>query len=180
MHMALAQAGWRNTNKSRILPQFLDRSATQITHARLQTTNKLEDDPLLNDYIESLGDKLVTRNKSVGGAFDFFLVRDPTINAFAGPGGHIGVNTGLILETETESELAAVLAHETAHVSQRHIGRNVKLDPNASSENRRTPERQPGMCIGAGVRAVRLAGTLCIVNDEPGLPRRAKRIEAQT
>jgi len=125
------------------LPEFGDPSGAYLSPAKekrlgqsfmrsIRATNKLEDDPLLNDYIESLGDKLVTRNKSVGGAFDFFLVRDPTINAFAGPGGHIGVNTGLILETETESELAAVLAHETAHVSQRHIARMIEAAGNLS------------------------------------------------
>ena len=49
---------------------------------------------------------------------------DPSINAFALPGGYIGVNTGLILLTQTESELAAVLAHEISHVTQHHMARD--------------------------------------------------------
>ena len=55
--------------------------------------------------------------------FEFFAVNDSSINAFALPGGYIGVNTGLILLTQTESELAAVLAHEISHVTQHHIAR---------------------------------------------------------
>ncbi|HIE72507.1 MAG TPA: M48 family peptidase, partial [Planctomycetes bacterium] len=57
--------------------------------------------------------------------FDFFIVDDPAINAFALPGGYIGVNVGLLLASETESELAGVLAHEVAHVTQRHIARSI-------------------------------------------------------
>src|SRR5690606_37261373 len=57
--------------------------------------------------------------------FTFFVARDNSINAFALPGGFIGVNVGLILETKNESELAGVLAHEIAHVTQRHIARSI-------------------------------------------------------
>ena len=55
--------------------------------------------------------------------FEFFAVPDPSINAFAMPGGYIGVNTGLILLTQSESELASVLAHEITHVTQNHMAR---------------------------------------------------------
>lgn len=91
----------------------------------IRGAKKIEDDPVLTDYIQRLGDKLARHDQSAG-SYNFFLVRDPSINAFAGPGGHIGINTGLVLESETESELAAVLAHEIAHVSQRHISRMVE------------------------------------------------------
>ncbi len=84
-------------------------------------------DPLLNSYIESLGGKLVSHSESGGQPFTFFLVEDHTINAFAGPYGYIGVNTGLILTTESESELAAVLAHEISHVTQRHLMRTFEM-----------------------------------------------------
>ena len=80
-------------------------------------------DPLATDYLRSLGYRIVAGSDTPNQAFDFFIVDDPKINAFAGPGGHIGVNSGLILATESESELAAVIAHEVAHVSQHHIAR---------------------------------------------------------
>lgn len=79
------------------------------------------DDPLVVDYIQSLGAKLVQNSSKAGQRFDFFVINNPEINAFAGPAGHIGVYTGLILTTQTESELAAVLAHEIAHVTQQHL-----------------------------------------------------------
>lgn len=82
-------------------------------------------DPFIDQYIQSLGQKLVAHSAGDNRHFTFFVVNDPTINAFAGPGGFIGVNTGLITTTETESELAAVLAHEIAHVTQGHIARDI-------------------------------------------------------
>jgi len=89
----------------------------------IRRTQDVMDDPLLADYIHSLGKKLVRHSTASGNPFTFFLIDSPQINAFAGPGGHIGVYTGLLLTTETESELAAVMAHEIAHVSQQHLMR---------------------------------------------------------
>jgi predicted Zn-dependent protease len=80
-------------------------------------------DPYIQYYIQQLGDWLVSFSPDKGGKYTFFVVGDPTINAFALPGGFIGINSGLFLQTQTESELAAVMAHEIAHVSQRHIAR---------------------------------------------------------
>jgi len=84
------------------------------------------DDPLLTDYLESLGHELVAADKSAGGTFSFFLIDQPVINAFAGPGGYIGVYAGLMLASESEDELAAVMAHEIAHVTQRHLMRSFE------------------------------------------------------
>jgi predicted Zn-dependent protease len=70
------------------------------------------DDPEVTDYINGLGYKLVANSANNGQSFEFFVVNDPSINAFALPGGFIGVHTGLIVSSQTESELAAVLAHE--------------------------------------------------------------------
>lgn len=83
------------------------------------------DDAEITDYLNTLGDRLVASSPSPDRHFDFFVVRDPSINAFALPGGYIGVHTGLISATRNESELAAVLAHEIAHVTQNHIARMV-------------------------------------------------------
>ena len=74
-------------------------------------------------YLSALGHKLALHSENPGYGFTFFLVNDPGINAFAGPGGYIGVNYGLLLTSESESELAGVMAHEIAHVTQRHLAR---------------------------------------------------------
>ena len=84
------------------------------------------DDPELNTYIQALGRTLSTKKSPAAGQeFHLFIVNNPSINAFAVPGGYIGIHTGLILATETESELASVLAHESAHIIQRHIPRMI-------------------------------------------------------
>jgi predicted Zn-dependent protease len=81
------------------------------------------DDPELTDYLGGVGSRLAQANAAVRQEFDFFVIRDPSVNAFALPGGFVGVHTGLINTADTESELASVLAHEMAHVTQRHIAR---------------------------------------------------------
>jgi len=86
----------------------------------------VSDDPLFTDYLESLGKELVAADRSAGGQFNFFLINLPVVNAFAGPGGYIGVFSGLILASESEDELAAVMAHEIAHVTQRHLMRGLE------------------------------------------------------
>jgi len=81
------------------------------------------DDPEVNDYLNELGHRLVAVGVDGRQEFEFFAIGDPSINAFALPGGFVGVHTGLILLTQTESELAAVLAHEISHVTQHHMTR---------------------------------------------------------
>lgn len=82
-------------------------------------------DPEVEDYLNSLGDRLVAAGAGAGLPFHFFAVSDTSLNAFAMPGGNIGVHTGLILAAQSESELAGVLSHEVAHVTQRHIARMI-------------------------------------------------------
>ncbi|MFW2438400.1 MAG: M48 family metalloprotease [Arenicellales bacterium] len=74
-------------------------------------------------YLSALGHKLAIHSENPGFKFTFFLVNDSSINAFAGPGGYIGANVGLFLASESESELAGVMAHEIAHITQRHLAR---------------------------------------------------------
>lgn len=93
---------------------------------RLRQDLLVVDDPLLHSYIQSLGERLVSHSHRPAGEFTFFIVNDAAINAFAAPGGYIGVNSGLLLTTENESELAAVLAHEITHVTQRHMARTYE------------------------------------------------------
>ena len=92
----------------------------------LQQSVTLVDDPEVNSYINSLGHRLVTNSDDPGRSFTFFVVPDNSVNAFAAPGGFIGIHTGLMLTSEAESELASVMAHEIAHVTQRHILRNFE------------------------------------------------------
>ena len=83
------------------------------------------DDPEIETYLNQLGYKLVSVSTRNQREFTFFVVGDPSINAFAMPGGNIGVHTGLLLAAQSESELASVIAHEIAHVTQDHIARMV-------------------------------------------------------
>jgi predicted Zn-dependent protease len=80
-------------------------------------------DPYLNDYLNSISKRLLSAIPPTGRQFTFFLVNNPHINAFALPGGYIGVHTGLLTAAHSESEVASVLSHEIAHVTQRHIAR---------------------------------------------------------
>ncbi len=92
----------------------------------LRDAGQLFEDPEINDYLQSVGGRLVSHAQNHGQRFTIFAVKGSQINAFALPGGFIGVNAGLLLATENESELAGVLAHEISHVTQRHIARGVK------------------------------------------------------
>jgi predicted Zn-dependent protease len=83
------------------------------------------DDADIEAYLNQLGGRLAAVSNDPGFGFYFFPINDPNINAFAMPGGYIGVHTGLIVSAQTESELAGVLAHEISHVTQRHIARQV-------------------------------------------------------
>jgi predicted Zn-dependent protease len=92
---------------------------------RIRMDRSYRDDPVVTDYLNSLGNRLVAASPDSRQSFEFFLLDDLSVNAFALPGGFIGVHAGLILTAETESELAGVLAHEVAHVTQRHIARMI-------------------------------------------------------
>jgi len=85
------------------------------------------DDPLLFDYLENLIYELVTHSKLEDRRVEIVIVDNPTINAFAVPGGVIGIHNGLLMWAQTEDELATVLAHEIAHLSQRHFSRGVEF-----------------------------------------------------
>ena len=84
---------------------------------------KFSQDPELIQYIRGIGNRIVAQSDRIRHPFSFYIVDNPALNAFAVPGGFIVVNTGLILTTESEDELASVLAHEVAHINQRHIPR---------------------------------------------------------
>lgn len=85
----------------------------------------LGQDPEITAYIQDLGSRLASHSDVPDYNYRFFVVDSPQINAFAMPGGYIGVNTGLIEATQSESQLGAVLAHEIAHITQRHLARRL-------------------------------------------------------
>jgi predicted Zn-dependent protease len=116
------------------LPDMGDSSGTLISPAEekefgeaffrsLHSQIAINQDAEIQQYIQTIGERLVANSDAPSNPFHFFVVLENDINAFAGPGGYIGVNSGLILITEAESELASVMAHEIAHVTQRHLYR---------------------------------------------------------
>lgn len=84
------------------------------------------EDPEINQYIQNLGYHLASNSDNPHLNFTFFIIDAPSINAFAAPGGFIGIHSGLFLTSQSEAELAAVLAHEIAHVTQRHLARTIE------------------------------------------------------
>ena len=90
---------------------------------QMRALDMVVDDPLLNDYINNLGFRLVANSAKPKDHFAFFIAKDPVINAFSAPGGYIGINSGLIVITRSEDELAAVMAHEIGHITQNHLQR---------------------------------------------------------
>jgi len=88
-------------------------------------TGTVLEDPEVSDYIQQIGHSLSSRAEEGQHQFYYFVLRDPVINAFAMPGGFIAIHSGLILATRNENELAGVMAHETAHVTQRHLVRGL-------------------------------------------------------
>jgi len=86
----------------------------------------ISSDPYLIDYTEDLLQRLAKENRAAGDKFSLVIVRNASLNAFAVPGGIIGVNTGLYNYAQTEDQFASVLAHELAHLSQRHYARRVE------------------------------------------------------
>ncbi len=84
-------------------------------------------DPISVEYVKSISFKLVAQNpNAINRRFDFMILKAPSINAFAMPGGYIAIHSALILKAETEDEVAGVLAHEIAHVTQRHLARRFE------------------------------------------------------
>jgi beta-barrel assembly-enhancing protease len=110
------------------------RIADQIMR-QVSTSSEVVQDAEVVDYIQALGNRLARSGPDKHQSFNFFVVTDPTINAFAMPGGVIGVHTGLILAANSESELASVLGHEIGHVTQHHLARMIESQKNATFKN---------------------------------------------
>ena len=98
----------------------------------IRRSGALVEDPQVNEYINEIGHRIAAHANDGEYEFTFFVVNDPRINAFALPGGYIGIHTGLLEATRNEDELAGVLAHEVAHVTQRHIARAIHANSRQS------------------------------------------------
>ncbi|NOH98458.1 M48 family metallopeptidase [Vibrio sp. 99-70-13A1] len=92
----------------------------------IRGSQPIVNDPVLNEYISSLGHRLVANANDVKTPFEFFMIRDRNINAFAFFGGYVALHSGLFLHAQSESEIASVIAHEIAHVTQRHLARSME------------------------------------------------------
>jgi len=108
-----------------VLTPLQERQIGQQSMMEIRASKQFLDDPEINDYLNKIGDKLVENSSEPGLGFEFFAINDLSVNAFAMPGGFIGVNSGLLLTVQSESELAAVLSHEIAHVTQHHLARMI-------------------------------------------------------
>jgi predicted Zn-dependent protease len=110
------------------LKDYDAQTETQLGQAfstALHTYYDLDYDPETLSYIRRIGEK-ITSQTGKSRYFNFFVIDNPEINAFAGPNGIIGIHTGLIASARSEDELASVIAHEVAHVTQRHLSRTYE------------------------------------------------------
>lgn len=134
------------------LPELGDYSQTVLSAAQekdiaeqimrdVAVSDDIVQDIEMIDYLQALGQKLVEAEFSESDVmqplmtYNFFVVKDNSINAFAMPGGAIGVHTGLILAANSESELASVLGHEIGHVTQHHLARMLAIQQHDTFKN---------------------------------------------
>ncbi|MBQ1782426.1 MAG: M48 family metallopeptidase [Gammaproteobacteria bacterium] len=118
---------------------------------QLRASAPIIQDPVLTDYVSDLGYQLLRHADRLDHRFHFFVINNPEINAFAFFGGHVGIHTGLFLHADQESQLASVLAHEIAHVTQRHLARMI------AEQERNTPLTVAGV-LGSILLAVAAPG----------------------
>lgn len=113
------------SSQNELPPQMERRIGEEaMTEIRLRESTYV-DDAEISGYLTRLVGRMAVHLEGVRPNFEVFALRDPTLNAFAMPGGFIGVHTGLILAAQSESELASVLAHEMSHVTQHHLARSI-------------------------------------------------------
>lgn len=133
----LATAGTQAAARDYQLPAMGQPSANYMSPAKahklgaqvvsqLLARDMIIEDPILEQYINRIGQRLARHASGDANNLHFYVIDSPQVNAFALPGGHIGVNAGLIHETTSESELAGIMAHEIAHVTQHHIARQLE------------------------------------------------------
>ena len=115
-----------DSDRSHLTPYQADLLGRQVILQIYSSGDMLEDFDCL-DYLNNLGGNLVSYSPMAGQQFNFYLIKDREINAFALPGGYICAYNGLIYATMSEAELSSVMAHEIGHVIQHHIFRNISV-----------------------------------------------------
>jgi beta-barrel assembly-enhancing protease len=115
---------------------------------QMRDQQALFDDPETSEYVQQIGQRLASQSADGGGYFHYVVAKSEEINSFAVTGGWVFIFTGLITATNTESELAGVMAHETAHIVQNHIARRIQ------------EAQQTSMTALAGMLAAILLGAL--------------------
>lgn len=169
------------------LPPQLERRIGEsiVRDIRLREPSYIDDVEVVA-YLNALGTRLSAATPEAGQNFEFFALRDATLNAFALPGGYIGVHSGLILAAQSESELAGVLSHEIAHVTQKHLARLMGKQNQAQmtqwlamavailAARSNTDVSQAAMATGAAV------GVQTMLNYSRDFEREADRIGIQT
>jgi len=113
-----------------ITPEEEARYAAMLMR-ELRRQDLLEEDPLIEAWLQGLGDRIAAASDEPEHRFHFFMMRERRINAFATLGGMVGMNAGLVLTAQREDEVAGVLAHEVAHVTQRHVLRAAEKSQQA-------------------------------------------------
>ncbi|WP_192506914.1 beta-barrel assembly-enhancing protease [Pseudoalteromonas aurantia] len=114
------------TSALQALPIEKEQALGNVMMMQIRSGSPLLQDPVLDEYLTSLGNRLVANANDVRFPFTFFWINNPAINAFAFYGGHVGVHSGLIAQSDNESQFASVLGHEIAHVTQRHLARRIQ------------------------------------------------------
>lgn len=122
--------------------------------------NTLITDPTVDGFIQDVGQRLVTASKA-NEPFQFYVIEDQSVNAFAIPGGHMYVHSGLMLAAETEAEVAAVMAHELAHAIQRHptermsraMGAQMIMDVVLGDNSNRAVQTAANLAASGGISA---------------------------
>lgn len=179
------------------LPELGDTSATTINSQQeqelgesvmrqLRASGEMLDDPDLNDYLQHLGYRLASHGSEPGRNYEFFAIKDRSINAFALPGGFVGIHTGLMLAAQSESELASVIGHEISHITQKHIARRFEAEGRmnlpllAASILAILAAHSNSQAGVAAVTTAQAAGTQLSLNYSREHEREADRIGIQT
>jgi predicted Zn-dependent protease len=121
------------TSALQALPLEKERAIGEVMMMQIRGASPVVNDPVLDEYLSTIGRKLVANANDVRFPFSFFWINNPEINAFAFYGGHVGVHTGLIAQADDESQFASVIGHEIAHITQRHLARRIQQQQDNSA-----------------------------------------------